>query len=57
MSENINYEEALEELKEILIEVQNPDIELHILEAKMKRAKVLMEQCKHKLKTIEESIN
>lgn len=57
MSENINYEKALEELKEILTEVQNPDIELHILEAKMKRAKVLMEQCKHKLKAIEESIN
>jgi len=57
MSENINYEKALEELKEILTEVQNPDIELHVLEEKMKRAKVLMEQCKHKLKTIEDSIN
>ena len=57
MSENINYEEALEELKKILTEVQNPDIELHVLEEKMKRAKVLMEQCKNKLKTIEDSIN
>ena len=57
MSKNINYEKALEELKEILTDVQNPDIELQVLEAKMKRAKVLIEQCKHKLKTIEASIN
>jgi exodeoxyribonuclease VII small subunit len=57
MNKDINYEEALKELKQILSEVQDPNIELHVLEEKMKRAKMLMELCQSSLKALEDSIN
>ena len=57
MTKDINYEAAIDELKKILEEVQDPNIELHVLEEKMKRAKILMEKCKKELKALEENIN
>lgn len=57
MTKDINYEEAINELKKILEEVQDPNIELQVLEEKMNRAKLLMELCKANLKTLEDSIN
>ena len=57
MTKDINYEEAISELKKILEEVQDPNIELQTLEEKMHRAKLLMELCKANLKALEDTIN
>ena len=57
MTKDINYEEAINELKKILEEVQEPNIELQVLEEKMNRAKLLMELCKANLKSLEDTIN
>ncbi len=57
MTKDINYEEAINELKKILEEVQDPNIELQVLEEKMNRAKLLMELCKANLKALEDTIN
>ena len=53
MTKQLNYEEAMAELKQIMQEVQQPDIALDVLEEKMKRAQVLLAQCKDKLRNME----
>lgn len=53
MTKQLNYEEAMAELKQIMQEVQQPDISLDVLEEKMKRAQVLLAQCKDKLRNME----
>lgn len=53
MTKQLNYEEAMAELKQIMQEVQEPDISLDILESKMKRAQELLAQCKTKLRNME----
>ena len=50
MTKDINYEEAINELKKILEEVQDPNIELQVLEEKMNRAKLLWSSVKQILK-------
>ena len=53
MTKQLNYEEAMAELKQIMQEVRQPDISLDVLEEKMKRAQVLLAQCKDKLRNME----
>ena len=53
MTKQLNYEEAMAELKQIMQEVQQADISLDTLEEKMKRAQELLAKCKEKLRTME----
>ncbi len=49
MSEEISYTAAHKELQEIVVEMENSQITVDELEAKIKRAAVLLKICKDKL--------
>jgi exodeoxyribonuclease VII small subunit len=57
MSEQINYTEAFEELKEIVTEIEQGEISVDELSEKVKRAALLIKICKSKLSTTEEDVN
>jgi exodeoxyribonuclease VII small subunit len=57
MSENVNYTEAFEELQEIVSEIEQGEISVDELSAKVKRAALLIKICKTKLTTTEEDVN
>ncbi len=57
MSEQINYTEAFEELKEIVSEIEQGEISVDELSEKVKRAAHLIKICKSKLSTTEEDVN
>ena len=57
MSKNINYTEAFEELQEIVSEIEQGEISVDELSAKVKRAAELIKICKTKLTTTEEDVN
>ena len=56
-SKNINYTEAFEELQEIVSEIEQGEISVDELSAKVKRAAELIKICKTKLTTTEEDVN
>lgn len=56
MSEEINYTAAFEELQEIVNEIEQGEISVDELSAKVKRASVLIKICKTKLTTTEEDV-
>jgi len=56
MSEEINYTAAFEELQEIVNEIEQGEISVDALSAKVKRASVLIKICKAKLTTTEEDV-
>ncbi len=56
MSEEINYSAAFEELQEIVNEIEQGEISVDELSAKVKRASVLIKICKTKLTTTEEDV-
>ncbi len=57
MSKNISYTEAFEELHEIVSEIEQGEISVDELSAKVKRAAELIKICKTKLTTTEEDVN
>jgi exodeoxyribonuclease VII small subunit len=57
MSENINYKTAFEELQVIVSEIEQGEISVDELSAKVKRATELIKICKEKLSTTEEDVN
>lgn len=57
MSENINYTEAFKELQEIVAEIEEGEISVDELSAKVKRAAKLIKICKSKLTTTEEDVS
>ena len=57
MEEKITYEEAFRELKEIVNEIEEGDISVDELSAKVKRASKLIKICKGKLTSTEEDVN
>jgi exodeoxyribonuclease VII small subunit len=57
MSEKINYSEAFEELQVIVSEIEQGEISVDELSAKVKRATQLIKICKDKLTTTEEDVN
>jgi exodeoxyribonuclease VII small subunit len=57
MSEKINYTEAFEELQSIVSEIEEGEISVDELSAKVKRATQLIKICKDKLTTTEEDVN
>lgn len=57
MEENLTYEVAMEELKEIALQIDNESVTVDVLADKVKRASELIEFCQLKLKTTETEIN
>lgn len=57
MSEEINYTAAFEELQGIVTEIEEGEISVDELSAKVKRAAQLIKICKSKLATTEEDVN
>ena len=52
----ISYNEAIQEIEDILYEVENKEIEVDKLSDKVKRVSFLLEVCKSKLLKTEEQI-
>ncbi len=52
-----NYTEAIEELENIVAEIENEDISVDELSAKVKRAAELIRICKNVLYKTEEEVN
>jgi exodeoxyribonuclease VII small subunit len=57
MENNLTYEGAMEELKEIALQIDNESVTVDVLADKVKRASELIEFCQIKLKTTETEIN
>ncbi|HSZ32734.1 MAG TPA: exodeoxyribonuclease VII small subunit [Puia sp.] len=57
MNDKPNYTEAFEELQEIVSEIEQGEISVDELAAKVKRAALLIKICKDKLTTTEEDVN
>ena len=57
MEKNLTYERAMEELKEIALQIDNESVNVDVLAEKVKRASELIEFCQSKLKTTEMEIN
>ncbi len=57
MNDKPNYTEAFEELQEIVSEIEQGEISVDELAAKVKRAALLIKICKDKLSTTEEDVN
>ena len=57
MEEKITYTEAFEELETIVKEIEEGEITVDELSAKVKRAALLIKICKTKLTTTEEDVN
>ena len=56
MSTKINYSEAFAELQQIVSEMENSEIDIDMLDAKVKRASALLKICKEKLFKTEENV-
>lgn len=54
---SLNYTDAFRELQEIVKKIEQGDILIDELSAKVKRAKVLIEICKSKLTETEEDVS
>jgi len=52
----MTYKKALEDIKKIVEEIENGDIDVDILEKKLIKAKELFTFCQQKLKTTKESV-
>jgi exodeoxyribonuclease VII small subunit len=57
MSDEISYTEAFNELQAIVSEIEEGEISVDELSAKVKRATQLIKICKGKLSTTEEDVN
>lgn len=57
MNENPNYEQAFEELQNIVNEIEQGEISVDELSEKVKKASQLIKICKNKLSTTEEDVN
>lgn len=57
MNKPDNYTAAFEELQTIVAEIEAGEISVDELADKVKRASVLIQFCKRKLKTTEEDVN
>ena len=57
MVEELNYTNAFEELQGIVTEIEQGEVSVDELPAKVKRATALIKFCKLKLTTTEEDVN
>ena len=56
MPNKISYTEASAELQQIVEELENSEIDIDLLEAKVKRASVLLKICRDKLYKTEQNV-
>lgn len=56
MAKKISYSEAFTELQEIVNDIENSEIDIDLLDTKIKRASELLKICKDKLYKTEESV-
>ncbi|RLD47346.1 MAG: exodeoxyribonuclease VII small subunit [Bacteroidetes bacterium] len=54
---NFSYNEAIQEIEEILFEVEKKDVDIDELSDKVKRVSFLINACKNKLLKTEEQID
>ncbi len=52
----LTYSEAVQELEQILDEIERGDIDIDVLSDKVKRALILVQACKTRLKNTEEEV-
>jgi len=52
----ITYQQAIEEIEDILSQIENDEMDVDELSAKLKRAAELLKTCKSRLKTTEEEV-
>lgn len=57
MAKSLNYEEAYNELLEIVNGIENESISIDILAEKVKRASELIQFCQDKLRSTEKELN
>jgi exodeoxyribonuclease VII small subunit len=57
MEKKISYTEAMKELEEIVVEIEQGEITVDTLSEKVKRASELIKICKSKLNNTEEDVN
>ena len=57
MEQNLTYEEAYNELKQIAREIENESVSVDVLAHKVKRASQLITFCQTKLKSTESEVN
>jgi exodeoxyribonuclease VII small subunit len=55
--DKITYNDAFEELKTLILDLESGEITVDELAAKVKRAALLIELCKKKLTATEEEVN
>ena len=55
--DNIDFDIAFEQLKQIMYKIQTEDTGIEALSKYVDQANVLLEQCKNRLRQIEESMN
>lgn len=56
MAKKISYTEAYSELQHIVDEIENAEINIDLLDAKIKRASELLKICRDKLHKTEENV-
>ncbi|MCK5839722.1 MAG: exodeoxyribonuclease VII small subunit [Bacteroidales bacterium] len=57
MKKNPSYEDAFNELREIINEIEESDVSVDLLSEKVKRAVALIKICKNKLSNTEEDVD
>ncbi len=57
MSKEIKYDDAFEELQQIVADLEDGEISVDELSSKIKRASELIQLCKKKLTTTEEDVS
>lgn len=56
MENKISYNEAIEELEQILNQIETGELDIDQLSEKLKRASILLKNCKNKLKQTETEV-
>lgn len=57
MEQNLSYEAAYAELKQIATEIENESVSVDVLAVKVKRASELVTYCQNKLRSTEQEVN
>ncbi len=52
----MTYKEAVEEIDQIILEIENGELDVDNLTDKLKRARKLFDYCQKKLKTAQDSV-
>ena len=56
MKKTINYEDAVQELEQIVRQMENDELDIDVLGEKLKRAQTLIKMCQDKLTKTDEEI-